>query len=70
MVDTARLLPALQTLLADNTAGDISAQDVRDMLVSTYPHVENVKNHGAVGDNSTDDTVAIQAAADAAKGDL
>ena len=34
MVDTARTLAALQTLLADNTAGDISPQDVRDMLVS------------------------------------
>lgn len=36
MVDTIRTLSALQTLLADNTAGDISAQDVRDMLVSVY----------------------------------
>lgn len=36
MPDTLRTLSALQTLLADNTAGDISPQDVRDMLVSTY----------------------------------
>lgn len=36
MPDTVRTLSALQTLLADNTAGDISPQDVRDMLVSTY----------------------------------
>lgn len=36
MPDTIRTLSALQTLLADNTAGDISPQDVRDMLVSTY----------------------------------
>ena len=34
MTDTARSLTALQTLLADNSAGDISAQDLRDMLVS------------------------------------
>lgn len=34
MVDTVRTLSALQTLLADNTAGDISAQDLRDFLVS------------------------------------
>lgn len=34
MVDTVRSLSALQTLLADNTAGDISAQDLRDFLVS------------------------------------
>lgn len=37
MVDTVRTLAALQALLADNTAGDISAQDVRDLLVSAYP---------------------------------
>ena len=34
MADTARTLAALQTLLADNATGDISAQDLRDMLVS------------------------------------
>lgn len=37
MADTLRTLSALQTLLADNTAGDISAQDIRDFLVSVYP---------------------------------
>lgn len=36
MPDTTRSLASLQTLLADNTAGDISAQDVRDFLVSAY----------------------------------
>ena len=40
MADTRRILSALQTLLADNTAGDISAQDVRDFLVSASPVVE------------------------------
>lgn len=34
MVDTIRTLSALQSLLGDNTSGDISAQDLRDMLVS------------------------------------
>lgn len=34
MADTRRTLAALQALLADNTSGDISAQDVRDFLVS------------------------------------
>lgn len=34
MPDTERSLSALQTLLADSTAGDISAQDLRDALVS------------------------------------
>lgn len=39
MVDTVRTLAALQTLLADNATGEISPQDLRDMLVSVYPIV-------------------------------
>jgi hypothetical protein len=34
MPDIARTRSALQALFADNTAGDISAQDLRDFLVS------------------------------------
>jgi hypothetical protein len=34
MADTKRSLTALQALLADNTSGDISPQDVRDFLVT------------------------------------
>lgn len=34
MADTIRTRAALQVLLADNVAGDISAQDIRDFLVS------------------------------------
>ena len=37
MADTIRTLAALQALLADNTAGSISEQDLRDVLLSTYP---------------------------------
>lgn len=37
MADTRRETSALQTLLADNTSGDISAQDARDVLVSGSP---------------------------------
>jgi hypothetical protein len=37
MADTRRTVAALQALLADNVAGDISPQDVRDFLVSTAP---------------------------------
>lgn len=36
MVDTVKTLAALQTLLADNTSGDISPQDIRDFLVSAW----------------------------------
>lgn len=35
MPDTVRTRAALAALLADNTAGDISAQDMRDFLAST-----------------------------------
>ena len=37
MADTKRTLAALQTILADNTDGDISPQDIRDLLVSVFP---------------------------------
>lgn len=40
MVDTARTTAALQTLFADNTAGAISAQDLRDFLVSAKPGID------------------------------
>jgi hypothetical protein len=36
MADTQRDLAALQALLADNTSGDISPQDVRDFLVTVF----------------------------------
>lgn len=36
MVDTVRPLSTLRTLLADNVAGDISAQDMRDVLLSLW----------------------------------
>ena len=42
MADTPRTLAQIQTLLADNTTGAISAQDLRDMLVS----LEN--DHGEI----------------------
>ena len=50
MPDTVRTLAALQTLLADNTAGDIGAQDVRDMLVSVFPYMWRPATAGAYDD--------------------
>ena len=38
MADTERTITACLTLLADNTTGDISAQDVRDTVVSLVSH--------------------------------
>ena len=37
MPDTERSLAALQALLADQSTGAISPQDVRDLLVSAHP---------------------------------
>jgi len=37
MADTPRTRAALQTLLADNNSGEISAQDLRDFLVTALP---------------------------------
>jgi hypothetical protein len=37
MADTPRTLSTLLTQLADNTSGNITAQVVRDLLVSLYP---------------------------------
>jgi len=37
MADTARIKSDLAALFADNTTGDISAQDLRDFLESVYP---------------------------------
>ena len=44
MADTVRTLSSLQTILADNTAGDISPQDLRDFLVSAYQSNERRHN--------------------------
>ncbi len=68
MVDTVRTLSALQTLLADNTVRGISAQDLRDMLVSVYPAAPFINartDYGATGDGATDDTTALQNAINA-----
>ena len=42
MPDTQRTTSALQALFADNTAGDISAQDLRDFTVSSYNRLDDL----------------------------
>ena len=51
MADTPRTLSALQTILADNISADISAQDIRDFLVSVL---------GGYGAISTVDSASSQ----------
>lgn len=50
MADTRRTLAALQTLLADNTSGAISPQDLRDMLLTLVPPFggESLESNAAV----------------------
>lgn len=53
MVDTARTKSALATLFADNTAGDISPQDLRDFLESmdlAYGELTQQGNTSATSD--------------------
>jgi hypothetical protein len=45
MADTQRSKAALLALLADNTSGDIGAQDARDFLVSTFPATTSEKTN-------------------------
>lgn len=63
MTDTPRSESELLTIFADNTSGDISPQDMRDFVVSVpalgTTDVFNVKDYGAVGDGTTDDTTAF-----------
>ena len=40
MADTIRSLSELNTLLGDNSSGGISAQDIRDMMISQMCHAE------------------------------
>ncbi len=55
MADTQRTLTALQTLLATNVTGAISAQDLRDMLVSLQ------NDHGEISITSAVETaIAVQ----------
>jgi len=60
MADTPRTRAALQALFADNNSGDISAQDLRDFLVTALP-AEFVNAYDAWAEplvaNMTDKTV-------------
>ena len=57
MADTIRTKSALQTLLADNVAGDISPQDIRDFLVSVigseYRVTVNTATYTLTGNDRT-----------------
>lgn len=62
MADTIRTISALQTLLADNATGDISPQDLRDMLVSLanayqqlYTDAEDYKQYPLISRGTAND---------------
>ncbi len=57
MADTHRERAALATLLADNTAGGISAQDHRDQLLSSL--LRNVTTYTALTPTIDDDDVVV-----------
>lgn len=57
MADTHRERSALVALLADNTAGDISAQDIRDWLLSTL--LRNVTTYSSSTPTIDDDDVVV-----------
>lgn len=69
MADTIRTRAALLALLADNTSGDISPQDIRDFLVSVHGVYGNIYRDGTASGlgvelNSTTWTVLTGFAAD------
>lgn len=57
MADTHRERAALVTLLADNTSGAISPQDVRDQLLSSL--LRNVTTYTALTPTIDDDDVVV-----------
>lgn len=57
MADTVRTLTALQALLPDNTDGDISAQDVRDFLVSAFGPYRVLLSETEITSSVTDETI-------------
>lgn len=59
MADTPRSLSALQALLADNTSGDISPQDIRDFLVSSLGVYGSIYCVDAVTQQDNPDTGAL-----------
>lgn len=61
MADTIRSLSALQTLLADNTARAVSAQDLRDAIYSALgvvPYVSKATDYPAT---ENDEFIAVDA---------
>ena len=68
MADTPRSVAALQAIFANNTSGDISAQDLRDFLVSSYNNVDSpglgtnasLLSSGTVADGRLSSNIALK----------
>ena len=64
MADTSRSKSDVLALLADNTTGDISPQDLRDALVSQYERgpTVSIQDFAPTADGLTDDSTAFSSA--------
>ena len=62
MVDTARTKTALAAILADNTAGEISPQDVRDFLETMHPSFGSLHFSTAAETSIATQSVYVKAA--------
>lgn len=62
MADTERLLSTILALLADNTTGDISEQDIRDTIVSVNPGHGELYVSASAATTLADTTTWVQVA--------
>jgi len=64
MADTQRTLAALLALLADNTSGDISPQDLRDAVVTVFANYADIRTTSSTNFTATTTWTKLPFAAD------
>lgn len=62
MADTARTIAAMASLLADNSSGAISAQDIRDLMETLHPGHGELYVSSASATSFSDSTTYVPAA--------